>query len=131
MVGRLAQTGYIHLFSFWSDRVNLIDEDDGGRVLLRLLEGFAQITLRFAGHLGHDLRTIDEEEEGARLVRNSSCHQRFTGTRRSEHQDTARRLDTDGLEELRMAERQFHHLTNLGHLLSAATNIVVTNVIQV
>ena len=35
-----------------------------GRVLLRLLEGLAQVALTLTGHLAHDLGAIDEEEEG-------------------------------------------------------------------
>jgi len=35
----------LRLLSLGRDRVDLVDEDDGGRVLLRLLEGLAQVGL--------------------------------------------------------------------------------------
>mmetsp|Transcript_13821 Transcript_13821/g.28275 ORF Transcript_13821/g.28275 Transcript_13821/m.28275 type:complete len:206 (+) Transcript_13821:1164-1781(+) len=50
------------------DGVDLVDEDDGGCVLLGLLEGLPEVTLTLSGHLGHDLRAINEEEEGPGLV---------------------------------------------------------------
>jgi hypothetical protein len=40
-------------------------------------------------------------------------------------------FDTDGLEELRMPERQLHQLTDLGHLLPTPTDVIVTDIIQV
>ena len=39
-------------------------------------------------------------------------------------------LDTYGLEELRMAQRQFHHLLDLSQLLTTSSNVVVANLIQ-
>ncbi len=85
----------VRLLTLGSDRVDLVDKDDGGRVLLRFLESFSQVGLGFAGHLGHDLRTVDEEEEGAGLVGNGTSHQRLTGTGRSVEQDATGRLDTN------------------------------------
>jgi hypothetical protein len=43
---------------------------------------------------------------------------------------TRKYLDADGLEELRVAQRQLHHLADNGHLLAAATNVVVANGIE-
>ena len=44
----------IGLLTLRRDRVNLVDEDDGGRVLLRLLEGLAEVALGLTGHLGKE-----------------------------------------------------------------------------
>ena len=41
--------------------------------------------------------TVDQEEEGARLVGYSARDQRFAGTGRAVQQDTTRRLHTDRL----------------------------------
>jgi hypothetical protein len=103
----------VGLVTLGRNRVNLIDEDDGGAVLLGLLEGLAKVGLGLSGHLGHDLGTVDKEEEGAGLVGDSTSHQGLAGTGGSKHQDTARRLDADSLEELRVAERKLNELTNL------------------
>ncbi|KAJ6261999.1 LOW QUALITY PROTEIN: hypothetical protein Dda_2800 [Drechslerella dactyloides] len=141
----------VGLLTLWRDGVDFIDEDDGGRVLLRLLEGFSKVGLGFTSHLGHDLRPVDQEEERASFVGNSTSHQRFTGTGRSVHQNTPWRLDTDTLEKLRVTKWQFNQFPNwytsahncqkprkqrgkkltLRHLLSAATDIVVPNVVKV
>ncbi len=49
----------VGLLSLRSNGVQLIDEDDGGRVLLGLLECLPEVGLWLAGKLGHDLRPID------------------------------------------------------------------------
>ena len=58
----------VGLVTLGGDGVDLIDEDDGGSVLLGLLKGLAEVGFGLAGHLGHDLGTVDEEEEGTGLV---------------------------------------------------------------
>lgn len=120
-----------HLLTLGRDRVNLVDEDDGGRVLLGLLERLAQVGLGLAGHLGHDLGPVDEEEEGARLVGDGARHERLARSRRAKHEDAARGLDADRLEELRVAERELDELADLGELLAAAADVVVPDVGQV
>jgi hypothetical protein len=121
----------VGLVSLRGDGVDLIDEDDGGRVLLGLLKGLAQVGLGLAGHLGHDLGAVDQEEEGARLVGDGSSHERFSGARGAEHEDSAGRLDADGLEQLRVAQRKLDQLADLGHLLAAAANVIVAHLVQV
>lgn len=79
-------------------------------------------------HLGHDFRTIDEEEEGTGLIGYCSGHKGLTGTRGTEHKYTSWRLDTDTLEQLRMSQRKFHHLSDLSHLFPASSDIIVTNI---
>jgi hypothetical protein len=73
----------VSLVTLGRNRVDLVDEDDGRRVLFRLLESLSEVGLGFTSHLGHDLGAVDEEEEGSRLVCNGTSHQRLTGTRGS------------------------------------------------
>ena len=40
-----------------------------------------------------------------------------------------RRLDTESLEESGVAERQFDHFSDLGHLLAAAADIIVADTV--
>lgn len=119
------------LFSLGRNRVDFVDEDDGGRVFLGLLKCLAQVRLGFTGHLGHDFGTVDEEEEGTRLVGDGSGHEGLAGAGRSVEQDAAGRLDPNGLEELGMTQGQLNHLTDLSHLLAAAANVVVADLIQI
>lgn len=121
----------VGLLTLGSDGINLVDEDDGRRVLLRLLECLAQIGLGFTGHLGHDLGAVDQEEESTGLIGHGASHQSLTSTGRAVQEDTTRWLDTDGLEELRMTKGQLDELTDLGHLLPAATDIIVTHLVEV
>jgi hypothetical protein len=104
------------LLSLGSDRIDLINEDDSGRVLLGLLERLPQVRLGLSRHLGHDLRTVDEEEERSGLVSNGSGHEGLSGSGRSEHEDTSGRLDTDRLEELGVSQGELDELSDLSHL---------------
>lgn len=121
----------VGLLTLGGDGVDLINEDDSRRVLLGLLEGLAKVGFGFTSHLGHDLGTVDQEEESTGLVGDGTSHQGLTGTGRTVHEDTTRGLDTDGLEELGMTERQLDQFTDLSHLLAATTDIVVTNLVEV
>ena len=84
------------------------DEDDGGCVLLSLLERLAQVGLALASQLGHDFGAVDEEEEGAGLVGHGARDERLARARRAVQQDALGRLDADRLEQLRVAQRQLH-----------------------
>ena len=64
-----------HIFTFGSDQIYLIDEDDCGRVLLNLLKRLPQIALTSTRHLTHDLGTVDQGEECSRLVCHCLCHE--------------------------------------------------------
>lgn len=105
-----------YLVSLGSNRIDLIDEDDGRTVLLGLLERLPQVALTLSGHLGHDLWSVDEEEEGSGFVGDGSSHEGLSSSRRSEHEDTSGRLDSDGLEELRVTEGKLDELSDLSHL---------------
>lgn len=121
----------VGLLTLGCDRVDLIDKDDGRRVLLGFLEGLAQVRLGLTGHLGHDFGTVDQEEESTGLVGHGTSHQSLTRTGRAVHEDTTGRLDTNGLEELGVAKGQFDKLTDLSHLFPATTNVIVTDLVEV
>ena len=70
----------VGLLPLGCDGVQLVNEDDSGGVLLRLLKRLPQVTLGLSGHLGHDLRAVDQEEEGSGLIGHSSRHQGLTGS---------------------------------------------------
>ena len=106
----------IGLVSLGSDRVNLVDKDDGRAVFLGLFECFTQVGLGFTSHFRHDFGSVDEEKEGAGLVGDSTSHERFTGTGRAKHQDTARRLDSDGFEQLRVTKGELDKFADLHQL---------------
>jgi hypothetical protein len=97
---------------------------------LSLLERLAEVRLGLTGELRHDLRTVDEEEEGAGLVGDGAGQQRLAAARRAEHEDTTRRLDADGLEERRVAQRQLDELADLRELLAAAADVVIADVVH-
>ena len=73
----------VGLVTLGGDRVDLVNEDDRGRVLLGFLERFSEVGFRFTGHLGHDFGSVDKEEESTSLVGNSSGHKGLSGSGRS------------------------------------------------
>ena len=120
----------VRLVALRRNRVDFVDEDDRGRVLLRLLERLAQVRLRLARHLRHDLRPVDEEKEGAGLVGDRARNQCLARAGAAVEQHAARRLDAERLEEGRVAQRQLDHFADLRHLLAAAANVVVADVVE-
>lgn len=54
----------VSLLPLGCDGIQLINEDDGWRVLVGLLECLTQVRLGLTGQFGHDLRSVDQEEEG-------------------------------------------------------------------
>mmetsp|Transcript_3034 Transcript_3034/g.7689 ORF Transcript_3034/g.7689 Transcript_3034/m.7689 type:complete len:505 (+) Transcript_3034:1102-2616(+) len=120
----------VGLLALGSDGIDLVDEDDGGGVLLRLLERLAEIGFGLSRHLGHDFGSVDEEEEGSRLVGHRTGDEGLTGSRGTVEEHSAGRLDAQGLEEGRVAEGEFDHLANLGHLLAASPHVVVPDVVH-
>mmetsp|Transcript_18095 Transcript_18095/g.28613 ORF Transcript_18095/g.28613 Transcript_18095/m.28613 type:complete len:619 (-) Transcript_18095:383-2239(-) len=121
----------IRLVSLGRNTVNLVDEDNGRRILLRLLKRLAQIGLRVARHLTHDLWTIDEEEEGASLVGHRLRQQRLTRARRTIQQDSARRFHTQVSENGRMSQWQLDHFAHHHQRLACATNIIIAHLVHV
>ena len=118
------------LLTLGRDGVDLVNEDDRGRVLLRLLEGLAQVGLGLASKLRHDLGPVDQEEEGARLVGDGARDEGLARARWAVHQNAARRLDADRLEKLRVAQRQLDQLADGCQLLAHAANVVVAHIVH-
>ena len=106
-----------------ADRVELVDEDDRGRVLARLVEELADPGGAEPGeHLderGGALRV----ELRARLVRDGLGEQRLAGAGRTVEQDPLRNAGAEPLEALRMAE-EVDDLLQLGLRLVDAGDVV-------
>mmetsp|Transcript_20839 Transcript_20839/g.84851 ORF Transcript_20839/g.84851 Transcript_20839/m.84851 type:complete len:319 (-) Transcript_20839:229-1185(-) len=120
----------MRLFTFGRDGIDFVDEDNGWRILFRFFECLSEVAFGFTGHLRHDLRAVDQEEEGSSLIGNCTRDKRLSTARRSEEQNSTRRLDTDALEKLRVTQRELDQLTNLCQLLPHSTNVIVPDVIK-
>src|SRR6185503_10271048 len=70
-----------------TDRVDLVDEDDAGRVLLALLEQVADAAGADADEHLDKVRAADREERHSRLAGDRAREQGLAGARRSHHQD--------------------------------------------
>ena len=70
-----------------ADGVDLVDEDDAGRVLLALLEQVAHAAGADADEHLDEVRAGDREERHARLAGDGAREQRLAGARRAHHQD--------------------------------------------
>mmetsp|Transcript_23005 Transcript_23005/g.47774 ORF Transcript_23005/g.47774 Transcript_23005/m.47774 type:complete len:345 (+) Transcript_23005:164-1198(+) len=105
--------------------INLVNEDDGGSMLLRHTE-----------HLAHELGTITEvlldqltanntEECCGGLIRHSLGQQCLTSAWHTVQDDSLWRLDAHILVQLGMRQRQLHSLLDLLNLLLKTTNVGV------
>ena len=78
-------------------RVNLVDEDDGGGSLFRILEQIAHAARAHAHEHLDEVRARDAEERHARLAGHGAREQGFAGARRAHEQAASRNLRTHGL----------------------------------
>ena len=93
--------------------VNLIDEDDTGRLLFCLAEQVAHTTGSHAHKHLHEVGTRHREERHTSLASNCFCQQRLTSSRRSHEQSALGNLTTQVGVFLRILQE----LHNLLHLL--------------
>ena len=87
-----------------ADRVDFVDEDDAGRVLLRLIEHVAHARRADADEHLDEVGAGDGEERHVRLAGDGAREQRLAGAGRTDQQRAARDAPAELLEFLRIAE---------------------------
>ena len=87
-----------------ADRVDLVDEDDAGRVLLALLEQVADARRADADEHLDEVGAADREERHVRLAGDRAGEQRLARSGRSHQQDALGDAATELLELLRLAQ---------------------------
>ena len=95
-----------------ADGVDLVHEDDAGRVALRLIEQVADAARADTDEHLDELRTADREEGHAGLASDGARKQRLAGAGRSDEQDAARDARAQRCELLRVLQE----LDDLGKL---------------
>ena len=102
-----------------TDGIDLVDEDDGRRRVLRLLE---QVAHAGGAHTDEHLDEVgagNAEEGHARLARNGARKQRLARARRADEQATARHLRAHGLIFRRVRQEVLDFLHLLDSLIDA------------
>src|SRR3990167_4977581 len=87
-----------------ADGVDLVDEDDARRMLLRLLEHIAHPGRTDTDEHLDEIRTGNGEERHFRFTGNRLGQQGLAGTRRTHHQDAARDTPAEALELTRITQ---------------------------
>ena len=87
-----------------ADRVDLVDEDDAGRVLLGLLEHVAHAAGADADEHLDEVGARDGEERHVGLAGDGAGEQRLAGAGRADEQRAARDAAAEALELLRIAQ---------------------------
>ena len=87
-----------------ADRVDLVDEDDAGRVLLALLEHVAHPAGADADKHLDEIRAGDREERHIRLAGDRARQQRLAGAGRADQQHALRDLAAEPLKFLRVLQ---------------------------
>ena len=95
-----------------TDRVDLVNEDDAGRVLLGLFEHVAHAARAHAHEHFHEVRARDGEEGHIGLARNRPGGQGLAGARRANEQHAARNAPAKSLEFLGIAQ-EFDNLLQI------------------
>ena len=88
-----------------ADRVDFIDEDDAGRVLLALLEQIAHAARAHADEHLDEVRTGDREERHVGFARNRARQKRLARARRPDQQHAFRNAPAELLEFRRLAQK--------------------------
>src|SRR5207248_8468886 len=96
-----------------ADRVDLVDEDDAGAVLLGLVEEVADAAGADADEHLHELRARDAEERHPGLAGDGLAEKRLAGAGRADQQHTLRYPGPQGDELL----GELEELHDLGELL--------------
>ena len=106
-----------------ADRVDFVDEDDAGRVLLGLVEHVADAAGADADEHFDEVRAGNGEERHVGFARDGARQQRLAGAGRADQQHAARDLAAQPLELLRVAQELddlleiFLGLVDAGHVL--------------
>mmetsp|Transcript_19192 Transcript_19192/g.28945 ORF Transcript_19192/g.28945 Transcript_19192/m.28945 type:complete len:226 (-) Transcript_19192:819-1496(-) len=88
----------IGLFTFWSNRIDFVNENDCWSIFLGFFKSLAQVGLGLSSHFRHDFWTINQEEECSGFIRYSTCDKSFTRPWWTIKQDSTRRLHSKSLE---------------------------------
>src|SRR2546425_1039666 len=107
------------------DRVEFIDEQDAGSVLLGLLELLAEALLALSVVFRHDLGALNRIEICAGFVGDRLRDERFAGPGRAVQEDPFRRIGPEALEQLRVLQREFDHLADLHQLLLEPADVLI------
>ena len=87
-----------------TNRVNFVDEDDAGRVLLRLLEHVAHAARADADEHFDEVGTGNGEERHIGLAGHRTRDQRLAGAGRTDQEHAARNASAEPLEFCRVAQ---------------------------
>ena len=96
-----------------ADGIDLINEDDGRRILFGLGEQVAHAGGAYTDVHFHEVRTGDGKERDIRLARYGAGQQRFTGAGRADEQDALR----DARAQIIELERVLEEFDDLAELL--------------
>ena len=114
-----------------SDCIDLIDKNDARSIFLALFEKVADTAGADADKHLYKIRTRYRKERHTCLAGNGLCQERFSGSRRSDHQDALRDLAAEFLKLLRIFEKfddllqLFFRLFNAGNLLKGHAFLLV------
>jgi hypothetical protein len=113
LVERLLALGVVVRAAFTADRVDLVDEDDGRRVLARLAEQAPDARGAEAREHLHEARGRLRVEVRPRLLGDRLCQQGLAGARRAVQEDAGGDLGAERREARRVAQ-ELHDLLELG-----------------
>ena len=114
-----------HVLTLGANRIDFVNEDDGGGVVGGFVENLTKLFLRFTVILGDDFGPVDALEMRVDFGRHGLRNHRFPRSGWTVEKHTFGWVNAQAAEEFRVLERQFDHLSDLQQLLPDTTNVLV------
>merc|ERR1719430_453828 len=118
----------LRIKSLGCDRVDLVDEDDGGGVLLGEAEDVSHHARAFTKVLLHKLASNNPDEAGSGMMSNSFSQHGLATARGAVHQHTSRWVDSNLFVQVKVEEGKLHCFSHLLLLHVHTTNVRVADV---
>src|SRR5207253_2920297 len=109
------------------DRIELVDEHDGGGFLAGELEEFPHEPCALADVLLDQFRPDESDERRLRTVGDRFREERLPRAGRADQEDSFRRLDPDLAVQVRLKERVFDGLAQFAHLDLESSDVLVSD----
>ena len=107
------------------DRVDFIDKDDARRLSRSFLEDLPKVRLAFPVEFMNDFRAVHREKTGFGLLRHGTSDQRLAAPGRTMQEHTLGRVDSESLEDLRVAQRQLDDFADPMELTLESADVLV------
>ena len=114
-----------HLVAAGRNRIQFVEENNARRLAAGLFEDLPQMGFAFAVKLMDDFGTADGKEIRLRLVRDGPRDQRLAASGRAVQKHAFRRVNSQPLENFRVAQRKLNHFPDSEQMRLQSANVLI------